>query len=528
MQIDSISTLVLRYRDLSSKNTIELHDNIITKKGFVWWGWWAKPQEKVALEVISKMETASKSKEHLKIYLLDSGKIELREATCTEIRFDVTGMAIPSPSKSATPKYYSQSEYMIWFKLTEISKPIPKPDSFINNYSYVKVDDHFASGESPFAAFDNKKVYDLEELVEQQCTIWYLREASESDEHRRIVSYSPGTGEYDNSFMIANSNKLLWLSDVHFSTNHHAFKTKPGSNNTLFNVLNQRLSTIKCTKFSKVIVSGDFAFKAETSEFEMAYDFFNKLSSCYAIDGPSYIFCPGNHDMQYSENDYADDDPVVLAYPKAKKNYIDFYEKVRETKANEYANTIQRFVTSNGVLVEIIALNTCILQQDSKHFRGMGFAGNDQLVDLEKTLKKTERMNSVRILTMHHHLLPVLFAQEPIVNPMYSMLLDSEAISQFCLRNKIGIILHGHTHINYYAELSREKKDGTKKTIHVFGLGSTGAIRDDLTIGSHNQFATLTFDPESLKIQFYNIFPDASESEENPFREYIVNYGAIK
>lgn len=50
-----IETIVLRYRDLSSKNTIKIHNDKIASKGFVWWGWWAKPQEKVALEVFKSL-----------------------------------------------------------------------------------------------------------------------------------------------------------------------------------------------------------------------------------------------------------------------------------------------------------------------------------------------------------------------------------------------------------------------------------------------------------------------------------------
>ena len=39
MNVEKIKTIILRYRDLSNKNTIELHRKIINSKGFVWWGW---------------------------------------------------------------------------------------------------------------------------------------------------------------------------------------------------------------------------------------------------------------------------------------------------------------------------------------------------------------------------------------------------------------------------------------------------------------------------------------------------------
>ena len=524
MSTPNIKTIVLRYRDLSSKNTIELHSKIIKEKEYVWWGWWAKPQEKVAMEVFGNLNKQIAENGNLQVYLLDSGKIELRKATCTQIIFDISGGVKPSPLKAATPKYYSKSEYMIWFKFTDISEVIQDADSEINNFSYLKIDEHFASGLSPFSAFENKKVYDLKELVEQQCTIWYLREAKSTDENRRIVSYAPGTGNADTSFTIDKTNKMLWLSDLHFSNTHHAFVKNEGSDNSLFNILKSKLDEIKFNKFSKVLVSGDFTFKSSIDEFQLAKKFFNQLSSCYSIEGSSYIFCPGNHDMQYAKEGYKDNDSVVLNYDEAKENYINFYESTRETTANKYINTVQRFITSNGVLVEVIALNTCILQQDSEHFRGMGFAGNDQLSELSKVLKQTEKMGTLRILTMHHNLLPVQYSEKPQVNPMYSMLLDSEAITQFCLKNNISVVLHGHTHKDYYSEITR-KFEKNKKTIYIIGLGSTGAKTDELTIGYTNQFATITFDETSLNVEIHEILPDGNVKNNSALSQYTIPYG---
>lgn len=85
-----IETIVLRYRDLSSKNTIKIHNDKIAAKGFVWWGWWAKPQEKVALEVFKSLAEKAVSDTHFEVFLLDSGRSELRRAQCIDIKFDFT------------------------------------------------------------------------------------------------------------------------------------------------------------------------------------------------------------------------------------------------------------------------------------------------------------------------------------------------------------------------------------------------------------------------------------------------------
>ena len=56
MNVEKIKTIILRYRDLSNKNTIELHKKIINSKGFVWWGWWAK--------MVKNVLTMYRSEEH--------------------------------------------------------------------------------------------------------------------------------------------------------------------------------------------------------------------------------------------------------------------------------------------------------------------------------------------------------------------------------------------------------------------------------------------------------------------------------
>ena len=414
---------------------------------------------------------------------------------------------------------------MNWFKLSSISDVMSNGNEIINGYSYLKNDEHFASRISPFAAFEDKKVFNISELIEQQCTIWYLRKAMESDENRRIVSYAPGLGNVDKCFSIDGTNRLLWFSDLHFSTKHHAFKNTIGSDNSLFKIIREKLDAIEYKNFSRILVTGDFTFESSTEEFKQAQGFFEEFSSVYSIGDTSFAFCPGNHDMKYAKEEYTDDSKVVLTYDEAKRNYIDFYERIRKITANKYINTIQRFITLNGKLVELICINTCILQQDSSHFRGMGFAGNDQLRELKKILKQTEKMNAIRILAMHHNMLPVVYSENPQVNPMYSLLLDSEAISQFCVENNIPVVLHGHTHKEFYTEVTRKSSDGNKKTIYIIGLGSTGAVREDLSEESNNQFATVQFEKSFIRISIYQISPTGGNSNKEYIVEHIIPYG---
>ena len=524
MNIDEIKTIILRYRDLSSKDTIGLHQKIIQKEGFVWWGWWAKPQEKVCTDVFQNLNDIA-DKETLEVFLLDSGKLELRRAVCTEIVYSAKGDFINSPLKKATPTYYKKNQYMLWSKFTNVSDPIIEANEEINKYSYIRIDEHFANGKSPFSAFDNKVIFNLTELVEQQCTIWYIRRRKEGDRNERIVSYEPGIGNYDKSFSIMKSSKMLWLSDLHFSKYHHAFKRGVGSDNRLANVLMNNLAENNQKNIDRIIVTGDFSYTSSDDEFDEAKVFFHSFASSYGLNPSTYIFCPGNHDMKFSEDAYTEDNaPVKLNFNEAKINYLNFYQAVKGITANDYLNSIHRFITPNGKPVEIISLNTCILQQDKDHFRGMGYVGNDQLNSIQQELKETKKIVPYRVIIMHHHLLPVLYSEMPQINPMYSMLLDSEAVTQFCLRNNISLVLHGHTHKDFFTQIVRPVDENHEQTIRVVGLGSTGVVREHLTEGYNNQYAIVDFAKQKVSIKIYELPTNGSINKEI-LKEYNIPYG---
>ena len=62
-------------------------------------------KKKVALEVFKSLTEKAISDTHLEVFLLDSGRSELRRAQCIDIKLD-SNKPIPSPQKNATPAYY--------------------------------------------------------------------------------------------------------------------------------------------------------------------------------------------------------------------------------------------------------------------------------------------------------------------------------------------------------------------------------------------------------------------------------------
>ena len=166
-------TLILRFRDLSAPDTIEKHKELCTHLGFAWWGWWAKPQEQVPGNEFSHIKKLSHQAGGLEILLFDSGKKCLYTAKCEDIEYSTDDKLIASPNKGHTPNYYSDTSFLAWFKLCEISNPLPYGEATkrLKSYSYFRVDALFRSGSSPFIPFYWKRVYSLDELADQQRTV---------------------------------------------------------------------------------------------------------------------------------------------------------------------------------------------------------------------------------------------------------------------------------------------------------------------------------------------------------------------
>lgn len=520
--MSEVKSLILRFRDLSIPNTIEAHKKIIEEKEYVWWGWWAKPQEKVALEIFADLKERIKEEGKIDIFLFNSGELNIYKATCIDIEMK-NGEEISSPDKEATPEYYSENQYMLWFKFSNIDQKISDADSFLKGYSYVEINEQFVSNSSPFDMFDQKVVYSVEELYQQQRTIWFLRDKKSSDEEREIASYNPPKESYEKDFTLDETGDILWLTDLHFSEGHHAFISTVGSTNKLSSIIEKTVESLDNKKLSRIIVSGDFTYCASEAEFKEAEEFFKDMKSIYSLSPSRFTLCPGNHDFEYSKNPYKDDDKVELIFDEAKKNYINFYESVKGVRANKYINSIQRFISNTGNLFEIITLNTCLLQQDEQHFRGMGFVGNDQMDEITKQLKKTEGVKATRILVLHHNLLPVAYTETPKINPMYSMFLDSEAVSQFCINNNIKIILHGHTHKSFYSQVTRQIKNDEKFTYHIIGLSSSGAKREDLGQDSKNEIAIINIsDNKKVEIAIYCLETTGNAQNQNPVKKFEI------
>lgn len=149
------STIILRFRDLVTEEnrTIELHQEIIKSKNYVWWGWWNKGNEKVPFDEFAVLK--QQMKETLDLYLMDSGQKKLYKAKCCDMEYRAEGK-IESPKIDHTPDYYNNQSYYAWFKLTEIQEC---DSTLVRKFSYVNVNSVYVESSSDYSKFNNKRIY---------------------------------------------------------------------------------------------------------------------------------------------------------------------------------------------------------------------------------------------------------------------------------------------------------------------------------------------------------------------------------
>ncbi len=528
-----VDTLILRFRDLGNDDTIEEHNKIISDNGYVWWGWWSKPGERIPRDLFSTLFFEGGKSKELELYLFDSGNRKIYKATCTEARYSIKDEKLEAPNENV-PEYYKNNRYLCWFKFAQIDKCSVEE---IRKYSYVNVKDFFTENYNDgYDMFDNKIVFGMDELFFQQRTMWFISAFIEGDKTNEITIYSPSQFvpmNYEKDFLRIKHNTLLWLSDLHFSyendkKSYHKYDEGGVDREKLKDIITKELANNKVIP-GAVIVSGDLAYKAKTEEFEKAKDFLKHLESIYGLRASDFSITPGNHDFSFK----LEGDSLEVGYLEQQysKSYSEFYKDFFKCAPSKHFSSIRRMYTPNMRAIEIINVNSVALQQikvaedisdDGKEhsFVGLGYVGKEQLDELEDELRLTKEANVVRILVMHHHLIPVMYSEIPQIDKTYSVLLDAGRVQKFIFDNNITIVLHGHTHKGSYTIISNVNEKNERKDCHVVGLGSAGVVNKELSEDTTRMYAIVEFEKENVVIRKYKM--DRYEATDSMIYEHRI------
>ena len=92
--------------------------------------------------------------------------------------------------------------------------------------------------------------------------------------------------------------KILHLSDIHFGRDRSGSTDPFLRKSEILDKLIDTLATLsEGMKPDLVLVTGDIAWTGKISEFDEAYEWFQRLQSALGLDIGRFVFCPGNHDL---------------------------------------------------------------------------------------------------------------------------------------------------------------------------------------------------------------------------------------
>ena len=165
------SNMVLRFRDLVAE-TIPEHLKYIKDFGYVWWGWWNKPNEKVPIKEFRLFQEIIEKKKHMWIFLADSGTLRLYKAKLIDIDFTEDEEPKECKEIAGVPEYYSTKNYKAWFCFSNIINAVPdeiRVWAYDKSIDFLYVDD--------IDHFQNRRVSSIQEML-NHChrTIYFIQE----------------------------------------------------------------------------------------------------------------------------------------------------------------------------------------------------------------------------------------------------------------------------------------------------------------------------------------------------------------
>ncbi|WP_112916361.1 metallophosphoesterase family protein [Escherichia coli] len=528
-------TYIFRFRDLGKSEgfTIEQHNQIAREEGDVWWGWWAKSGE-----VFPSQELRIAAENLTKIYFFDSGRLKFYRAELKEVCSSAAGDSKKKAPDNGrkTPRYYNEDELLGWLKVSEICE-IHDNDDVLKTLSYIPLDSLFTTSKDLDEQLFNKVVFSVTELKEQDRTIWKVRPAIDSDLQHELLASRYIPYNFNQKYSQKKGEFIIWLSDIHFDNGKgkHAF---PAQDNDQQKCLSSRVVELadkysNGNKCAGLAISGDLTWQSQVEGFELASKFIKDVSSSLSLTPDDIIICPGNHDVglvskeQYFEimgKPTTDTPWATLAenYHKgSKENYIKFYKDVFQRKPEEDLSQGRKFLLGGHKVVEVAALNSCVLQQVKDSFLGMGFIGEKQLSNVAESMgwmnKSGEYISKkrgvTRIAMLHHHLTSINEAEDAYLDSKYSVTLDAERLLRWVVKHKVDYILHGHMHRSscitikkILSPLEPVSASNPEHTFQIISLGSSGVASSELPNQDCANYACIMdFSGEKLAFKFFKL-----------------------
>jgi 3',5'-cyclic AMP phosphodiesterase CpdA len=467
--------------------------------------------------------------------LFDTGKYRLQRAWLSDIHWDSRLSPIATPERDATPNYYGDSHYLAWYKLENIEDAV-LPQAELHKWSYVRVDELFETKKSVFDAFYNKQVASFTELRNQDRTIWFIRPKQDGDGMHEIHVYDrskTAPSNFTEEVVQLRTPTLLWVSDPHFSNDHHDFPPLPAgvTRKNLSEAIRHDLEHEGITTVGALLISGDLTWRGTREEFEWAAKFIQDITSWAKLTPSRVVICPGNHDLAFSKEPWKKGVPATQVSEAAVAEYKRFYEELYEVKPTEYLACGRRFWMPDGAMVDVASLNSSVLQQVEGAFQGQGFVGAPQLTETAKAMKWSRdrsRIKAYRICMLHHHVVPILHREHPEIGIAGSVVYDAGALMRWLVENEVDLVLHGHMHLPSIVKERRALDYPRQENWHevtVAALGSSGVTAGHRPANQTNSYGLIKFTREAINLIVRRISADdAIPHDQRPVYSTMLPY----
>lgn len=413
--------LILGFREFNSAlDLVSEHNALLQSRGSVCWGWWRKNHEPEQVEALSELANSVP----VEVRLVNR---EARRLFRGEICKVVVGSAQIDPG--SVPEYYRHNiDYVAaWFMLAAPIVELPYDGELASQL-----------GGQTFILY---KQSDEGTLTPDKATIPAI-----------LVETEPTI-----------SPVIVHLSDIHFGPGDHNFLfphesvTIGGPRFDLASVLRDDLRRALGDEAVGVLVmSGDITSKAywEPAFRDKMVAAMHTITDYLGVSKDRVILGPGNHDFQRPSPEQRSNAETVSVDNAV--NYM--HEEHFRTFRNEFLGRNRRdplsgcFTYPCGEFeLRVGFLNSANLA--ATKFSEYGYVGSGPLEDVLRMMCRKEGP-SLKILVLHHHLVPISPVQLPGQNGV-SLTIDASEILLRAQQAGVQIVLHGHQHIPKVIKLSQ-------------------------------------------------------------------------
>lgn len=320
---------------------------------------------------------------------------------------------------------------------------------------------------------------------------------------------------------------VLHLSDLHIG-HEHGFLL-PGQaiqighkEKTLVDAIEEDLSAQNVPSIAAIIISGDLTSNGQWKKNQgHVLRVLEDLCGRLQVPRERCLIVPGNHDYEwYEEGEQEQAIRKVLTpqpgqAPAVATDYS--HETAFRTFFSHFYNVpvtaqIDRVVTIalGPYELGVGLLDSCKLTSTALH--EYGYVDRTHLKRVIRDLGTSSQTKRLRILVLHHHVIPVVPTEEAKV-PAVSVTLNAGELIEKVVQAGVSFVLHGHQHVPGISRIDRMVcSNDTWRGLESYGVvilsaGSAGIEAKRRRPDIPNTYSIIRFEADSVEVVFRKIRP---------------------